>query len=140
MASRDIKDLDVRLQPMALDLIKRCEDSGIHIIITCTYRTGKEQDELYAQGRTKPGKIVTKARAGQSAHNAMINGKMAARAFDIVPIVNGKAVWDGDDPIWKRIGNIYKSVGNSDYKLNWYGEPNAEFHEMFHFQLARATS
>ena len=32
-------------------------------------RTAAEQDALYAQGRTAPGKIVTNARAGQSNHN-----------------------------------------------------------------------
>lgn len=32
-------------------------------------RTWAEQDALYAQGRTAPGKIVTNAKAGQSYHN-----------------------------------------------------------------------
>src|SRR6478609_5661733 len=32
-------------------------------------RTIKEQDDLYAQGRTKPGKVVTNARGGSSFHN-----------------------------------------------------------------------
>jgi peptidoglycan L-alanyl-D-glutamate endopeptidase CwlK len=32
-------------------------------------RTFPEQDELFAQGRTKPGKVVTNSRAGQSYHN-----------------------------------------------------------------------
>jgi len=31
-------------------------------------RTFEDQDELYAQGRTKPGKIVTNARGGDSWH------------------------------------------------------------------------
>ena len=33
------------------------------------YRSWEEQTELYAQGRTKPGPIVTHARAGYSFHN-----------------------------------------------------------------------
>lgn len=32
-------------------------------------RTIKEQDDLYAQGRTKPGKVVTNAKGGSSFHN-----------------------------------------------------------------------
>lgn len=32
-------------------------------------RTFKEQDDIYAQGRTRPGKVVTKAKGGQSFHN-----------------------------------------------------------------------
>lgn len=39
------------------------------IYIYCGYRTRDEQNELYKQGRTKPGKIVTFARAGESFHN-----------------------------------------------------------------------
>lgn len=31
-----------------------------------TYRSNAEQNELYAQGRTKAGKIVTNAKGGQS--------------------------------------------------------------------------
>ena len=34
-----------------------------------TYRSFDEQNHLYAQGRTKPGKIVTYAKGGQSYHN-----------------------------------------------------------------------
>jgi peptidoglycan L-alanyl-D-glutamate endopeptidase CwlK len=34
-----------------------------------TLRTFAEQDALYAQGRTKPGKVVTNAKGGQSYHN-----------------------------------------------------------------------
>ena len=33
------------------------------------FRTFKEQDDIYAQGRTKKGKIVTFSKAGQSYHN-----------------------------------------------------------------------
>lgn len=53
-----------------------------------TLRTFAEQDELYAQGRTKAGKIVTNAKGGQSWHNYGL-------AIDIVLILDGKtASWD----------------------------------------------
>src|SRR5690606_22511724 len=41
-----------------------CEYIGIS-----GHRTWAEQDALYAQGRTKPGSIVTNAKGGQSNHN-----------------------------------------------------------------------
>ncbi len=41
---------------------------GLAVEGTCGYRSPEEQAELYALGRTKPGKIVTKAKPGQSAH------------------------------------------------------------------------
>ncbi|MFD2613524.1 M15 family metallopeptidase [Paenibacillus gansuensis] len=50
-------------------LIMRCFTRGVQILITQGSRSKEYQDELYAQGRTKPGKIVTNARGGHSYHN-----------------------------------------------------------------------
>lgn len=44
-------------------------DMGIPAHITEAYRTYDRQAYLYAQGRTRPGAIVTKAPPGASAHN-----------------------------------------------------------------------
>lgn len=84
-------------------------------------RTMKEQDDLFAQGRTKPGKKVTNARAGQSAHNYGL-------AVDIVLLLNnGKtASWDmktdfDDDKKadWMEVVEIFKKhswVWGGDWK------------------------
>ena len=50
------------------------EDVEAHNSETCLrimqgLRTFAEQDAIYAQGRTKPGSIVSNSRAGQSYHN-----------------------------------------------------------------------
>ena len=50
-------------------LIDRCYARGIFLAITHGLRTHAEQDALYAQGRTKPGAVVTNARGGYSNHN-----------------------------------------------------------------------
>lgn len=50
-------------------LLKACADRGHDYYVISGTRTWKEQDALYAQGRTKPGQIVTKAQGGQSNHN-----------------------------------------------------------------------
>jgi len=39
------------------------------LTITDTYRTAEQQRDLYAKGRTKPGKTVTNAKPGESYHN-----------------------------------------------------------------------
>ncbi|MCP1290720.1 M15 family metallopeptidase [Chromobacterium sp. S0633] len=132
MASRKIEDLHPDLQPLCREFVRRCEAAGVTALITTTYRSGAEQDELYAQGRTKPGPRVTNARAGQSAHNAMIQGKPAARAFDVVPTIGGKPMWDAKHPAWQTMGRIGMELG-----LNWYGRPNAPFREFPHFELAK---
>lgn len=143
--SRDINDLALAMRPLARDFLAKCDNSGIKVLITCTFRSGLEQDALYAQGRTKPGRIVTWARAGQSKHNLMHGGFPASRAFDVVPLRNGKLVWgtggngidedpsddDTDDlELWQRIGVIGKSLG-----LKWAGDWPKGKREFPHFEM-----
>jgi len=88
--------------------------------ITQGYRTFEEQAALYNQGRTKPGKIVTNARAGFSYHNYGL-------AFDICLLIDGKEVswdinkdFDGDlKSDWKEVAETFKYRGyfwGGDYK------------------------
>lgn len=94
--------------------------AGLDVLIYCTFRARDEQDRLYAQGRTAPGKIVTNARAGQSAHNFGL-------AFDGVPMVAGKPAWD-DHEVWQVYGRVAEAVG-----LEWAGTW-IRFKEMPHVQ------
>ena len=130
MPSRKIEDLHPDLQIIAKEFIRRCKQAGLDILITCTYRSNFEQDELYKQGRTTKGAIVTRAKAGQSAHNFVILGEPASKAFDIVPMESGDCQWDNNHPHWKIAGNIGMDLG-----LNWYGREGAPFQEYPHFQL-----
>ncbi|OWY38034.1 peptidase M15 [Xenophilus sp. AP218F] len=132
MASRALSDLHPQLQPLAEAFLRRSRDAGVEPLITCTWRSADEQNALYAKGRSQPGPIVTHARAGQSAHNAMRYGNPAARAFDVVPLIAGKPMWDADHPHWQIMGAIGVELG-----LNWYGRPDAPFREFPHFELPR---
>lgn len=150
MASRSISDLSVDLQPIARNFLLTCAAAGIDIIITCTWRSPREQDELYAIGRTKPGRIVTKARAGESKHNALDQSQHpAAKAFDVVPLRHGKPVWgtagngidndtsddEKDDlELWQRVGAIGESLG-----LLWAGRWKGDLREFAHFQIKEAA-
>ncbi len=130
MASRSLSDLREDIRHMATAMEIACEHIGVHLLIYCTWRSYLEQDELYAQGRTKPGKIVTNARGGQSKHNHMDKrNHPCSLAFDCVPIVSGKAVWDAKDPIWQKVGEIGESCG-----LEWAGRWK-RFKEFPHFQV-----
>src|SRR5699024_408239 len=53
----------------AEEIIRRAYKQGIYVLFSDGYRSHAEQNALYAQGRTKPGQIVTNARGGQSLHN-----------------------------------------------------------------------
>ena len=121
MPSRRLEDLHPKVVDMARKLIELAKNEGIEILVTSTLRTFDEQAELFAIGRTKPGKIVTNAKPGQSWHNFGL-------AFDVVPLVNGKAIWDS--PFWKRIGELGKSVGltwGGDFK-SFKDKPHFEYH------------
>lgn len=130
MASRKIEDLHPQLRLVAQQFLTECEKQGLHVFLVCTYRSGEEQNRLYAQGRTAPGKIVTRAKAGQSAHNFTLDGKPAAKAFDIGVLLDGKYDAAGVSPDWSKAGVIGQALG-----LEWYGRPGAPFREMPHFQL-----
>lgn len=70
--------------------IEDAEDAlGITLRITQGLRTFKEQDDLYAQGRTKPGPRVTNAKGGQSYHNFGL-------AIDVAEMQGGLPNWKFD--------------------------------------------
>jgi len=96
---------------------------------THVLRTKQEQDELFAIGRTKPGKIVTNARGGYSYHNYGL-------AVDICLIIDGKtAVWDAKTDFdfdgiadWMEIVRVFKAYG-----WEWGGDWR-RFPDLPHFQ------
>lgn len=141
--SRRIEDLHPAVRGKALEFLRRCAESGIDVLITCTYRSNAEQAELYAQGRTKPGRKLTNAKPGQSKHNHTVDGLPASLAFDVVPLRHGKPVWgtsgngidsdptddDRDDlELWQRVGAIGEAAG-----LSWAGRWTS-FREFPHFE------
>ena len=76
---RAIDTLDVGFQKQVRGWVNEMVTSRITTLIYCGRRTMEEQAALYAKGRTSKGKIVTKARPGESYHNYGL-------AFDWVPL------------------------------------------------------
>lgn len=64
-----IEKLHPKLREEVKQIVNNLAKRKVKIRITQGLRTDKEQNDLYAQGRTKPGKIVTKAKAGYSYHS-----------------------------------------------------------------------
>lgn len=84
--SRKIEDLTPRMQQKArLFEFKMKEGMAIPFMFTCTYRSQGEQDAIYAQGRTTPGKIVTWTHYSRHTKRD---------AFDIALLYDGKPTWD----------------------------------------------
>lgn len=120
--SRSLNDLRPEMRRMVDPFLDAVAAEGIDLLVVCTYRSPEEQARAYAQGRTTPGPILTRAKPGQSAHNFGL-------AIDVVPIVDGKAEWSEKNPIWKKIGEIGQAAG-----MQWYGAPGSPFPEVGHFQ------
>jgi peptidoglycan L-alanyl-D-glutamate endopeptidase CwlK len=82
---------------------------GLVVEVVQGLRSYKEQDELYAKGRTRPGPIVTQARGGQSNHNFGL-------AVDLCPFTNDKPDWNAPISVWAAIGASAEAHG-----LEWGG-------------------
>lgn len=137
------------LHPAIRDAVRKfvsfLAKNGVIIRITSTLRTFAEQQELYNKGRNpdgsfikpiydkKTGKIiggegvVTYAKPGYSLHNYGL-------AFDIVPVVNGKATYSTTPAmleLWKLIGEAGEQFG-----FVWGGNKNFRGgFDMPHFQM-----
>jgi peptidoglycan L-alanyl-D-glutamate endopeptidase CwlK len=108
------------VQPYARALVAKAAANGITIKVISGLRTYDEQNDLYAQGRTKPGKIVSNARGGYSNHNFGI-------AFDI-GVFEGSKYLD-ESPKYKAVGALGTDLG-----LEWGGNWKTIQDEP-HFQL-----
>ena len=129
MASREIADCHPDLQRIIPMFLHACHVEKIDILLYCTYRSAKEQDDLYAIGRTKPGKIVTNCKGGQSKHNFTLNGKPASKAFDFVPLIGGRPQWN-NKALYLRAGEIAEKFG-----LEWAGRWTGKLKETAHCQI-----
>jgi peptidoglycan LD-endopeptidase CwlK len=119
-SEKAIATLLPQVQPYARALVKKAAQHGITIKVISGLRTYAEQDELFAQGRTKPGRIVTNARGGFSNHNFGI-------AFD-VGVFEGTSYLD-ESPKYKAVGALGMDMG-----LEWGGNWKTIVDEP-HFQL-----
>lgn len=128
MASRKIEDLHPTLQEVfkfgQSEWETRYPDRPVPFLTT-TYRSHKEQDEIYAKGRTKKGPKVTNAKAWQSPHNYF-----PSLAFDVSFKKNGKAYWD--NYLFEDFSNIVKEK-YSDV-VTWGGDFRS-FKDRPHFEL-----
>jgi peptidoglycan L-alanyl-D-glutamate endopeptidase CwlK len=105
MSSRNPKDLSDEMYYKWSEWDKVMKSNNIDYILTCTLRTLDQQKELYAQGRSKPGKIVTWT----------LNSKhLTGEAFDFCIMNNGKCDWAMDKKEdWETAVEIGKSLGLS---------------------------
>lgn len=105
-----IKKLHPKVRATFTQFIEESETKlGVILRVSQGLRTIDEQNQLYAQGRTKPGKIVTNAKGGSSYHNYGL-------AIDLVELKDGKVNWDFDYSKLKVIADKYGIVWGGTFK------------------------
>lgn len=120
---RDITLCHPRLQVLAGQLIEECNKQGLKIKIGETFRTVAEQDALYAQGRTKPGSIVTNAPG-----NSYSSYHQWGTAFDIFRN-DGAGAYNESGNFFDKAGAVGTGLG-----LEWGGNWKS-ITDKPHFQL-----
>lgn len=88
---------------------ERCKTAGLNVLITNTVRDKEYQEYLYAQGRTRPGSIVTNGRT------PTFHSDKAGLAWDFCKNVKGH---EYDDPaFFRKAAEIAKEMG-----FSWGGD------------------
>ena len=98
---KSISELTPNAQLACNRFLKECRSLGLKVRITETYRSQQRQNELYAQGRTKSGNIVTWTR--NSRHTSR-------RAWDICQDISGRE-YDTKDGFFEKCGAVAKKLG-----------------------------
>ena len=115
---RNPNSLQPLVERQAKAVMKEMELLGHPVRIVEGFRTNARQSELYAQGRTTPGNIVTYAKAGESFHNYGV-------AVDYVFIKEG---YNAPDALWQTLGAVMKRHGflwGGDW-ASWPDRPHGE--------------
>lgn len=119
--SRALDDLSPEMRAKAVELLARCVEAGIVVVIVDTLRTPEEHAQNLANGTSW---------TQRSKH-------LDGDAIDVAPLESyllhgpDKIKWDAGDPIWRRIGMIGESLG-----LRWGGRWTIP--DLGHFEIVRA--
>ena len=93
--------------------------------ITECYRSPERQDELYKQGRSKLGPVVTYKRGGKSKHN-----QLPAPALDVAFLLpDGEVSWSG--LLLSKFARLMKAA---DARVHWGGDW-PKFKDAPHFEV-----
>ena len=94
-------------------------------IVVEGYRSAAAQEALFAQGRTKPGAIVTYKRGGESKHNLV-----PSRALDVAFLLdNGQISWSAE--LLRQFAQLMKSASPA---VSWGGDWT-KFKDRPHFEV-----
>ena len=124
---KKLERLHPNLQIFFMELIKI---SPYDFSITQGIRTTAEQNKLYQQGRTTPGKIVTNCDGYKlkSSHQTKSDG--LGHAGDIAVLVNNKITWS--ERYYKEVAMAARILMQK-YNIEWGGDWK-NFKDLPHFE------
>lgn len=120
-------------------LVTAVKDSPYDFTITSGLRTTAEQQALYAQGRTKPGAIVTKADGVRNKSNHQAKADGFGYAVDLYPYYNGSVQVKGTE-VNNRLKVISEHIKQTAKKLNINVEWGGDWKKLVdtpHFELKK---
>lgn len=125
------KKARAKLEPFVIAAQELMAKRNVTVEVISGLRSWQQQAALYAQGRTKPGRIVTKARAGSSWHNYGL-------AIDLGLFQKGVYL-DERQPTFA--GELYTQLGKlaAEHGIEWAGNWKS-FPEGPHFQVTFGLS
>lgn len=123
-----LKGLHPKLIEFAEELIKI---SPYDFCITQGVRTVEQQQKLYAQGRTAPGRIVTNCDGVKYKSNHQVKSDGLGYAFDIAVLINNKITWE--TKFYIEIGKAAEKL-MKEYNVEWGGNWKS-FKDYPHWEL-----
>lgn len=106
---------------------------GMTALMTDGFRTFREQDILFAKGRTTPGPKVTFVRGGFSNHNYGL-------ATDMYPVLDGQVFTDKPaGPKGVRFEQTQQGIIDEAERLGLFSGSHFSFGDMPHVQLFRES-
>ena len=122
-----------KLEPFVKAVEELMAPQGVRVEVISGLRSWAAQAALYASGRTKPGRIVTKARPGSSWHNYGL-----AIDLGLFQASNGLYLDEGKpklaEALYDQIGRLAAQCG-----IEWAGTWKT-FQETPHFQVTFGLS
>ena len=118
--SRDISRLRPDVAANCRRWLELCKEAGLNVLVTQTVRDKEYQESLYAQGRTKPGNIVTNSKV------PTFHADHVGCAFDFCKNVKGHEY--DDNAFFHKAAAIAKGMG-----FSWGGDWKS-FTDMPHIQ------
>ena len=131
LSQRSLDNLD-GVHPDLVKVVKRAiQTTKQDFLVTEGLRTTQRQQDLYAQGRTKPGSIVTKADGVKNKSNHQAKSDGYGHAVDLVPY---PVDWNSERKFRDIANAMLLAASELRVKIQWGGNWK-NFNDLPHYEL-----